>query len=95
MDAMHGVAITGAMPREYDGILTPEAISFVAHLARMFTPRVTELLARRNSVQVSFIPRLAAPQSAPGRRSTCSQSTCSWLPSALHLLVALKSLKKR
>ena len=47
MGAQRGVAITGAMPREYEGILTPEALSFVAHLARMFTPRVTELLARR------------------------------------------------
>ena len=51
MDAQHGVAITGAMPREYEDILTPESLSFVAHLARMFTPRVTELLARRCTVQ--------------------------------------------
>ena len=51
MDAQRGVAITGAMPREYEDILTPECLSFVAHLARMFTPRVTELLARRRTVQ--------------------------------------------
>ena len=43
---LRGVAITGRMPHEYDSMLTPEAISFVAHLARMYTPRVTELLNR-------------------------------------------------
>ena len=45
-DHLRGVAITGRMPQEYDSILTPEAISFVAHLARMYTPRVNELLNR-------------------------------------------------
>ena len=43
---LRGVAITGRMPQEYDSILTPECISFVAHLARMYTPRVNELLNR-------------------------------------------------
>ncbi|CAK0786075.1 hypothetical protein CVIRNUC_009288 [Coccomyxa viridis] len=48
---LRGVAITGRMPHEYNSMLTPEAISFVAHLARMYTPRVTELLNRRKVVQ--------------------------------------------
>jgi hypothetical protein len=43
---LRGVAITGRMPHDYDSVLTPEAISFVAHLARMYTPRVNELLNR-------------------------------------------------
>ena len=47
---LRGVAITGRMPHEYDSMLTPEAISFVAHLARMYTPRVTELLNRYGSL---------------------------------------------
>ena len=46
---LRGVAITGRMPHEYDSMLTPEAISFVAHLARMYTPRVTDVLNRYNS----------------------------------------------
>lgn len=43
---LRGVAITGRMPQEYNSILTPECISFVAHLARLYTPRVNELLNR-------------------------------------------------
>ena len=50
---LRGVAITGRMPHEYDSMLTPEAVSFVAHLARMYTPRVTELLNRYSSLSGS------------------------------------------
>lgn len=53
-NSLRGVSITGSLPPEYEGILTPEALSFVAHLARMFTPRVSELLARRQAVQKRF-----------------------------------------
>ena len=59
-DHLRGVAITGRMPHVYDSMLTPEAISFVAHLARMYTPRVTELLNRYSSthlVQTSLLSR--------------------------------------
>ena len=51
-NSLKGVAITGPVTPEYEVVLTPEALSFVAHLARCFTPRVTELLKRRVAVQV-------------------------------------------
>jgi malate synthase len=50
-NSLRGVSITGQLSPEYETILTPEALSFVAHLARMYTPRVNELLARRKAVQ--------------------------------------------
>ena len=55
-NSLKGVAITGPITPEYEVILTPEALSFVAHLARCFTPRVTELLKRRVAVQVCIHP---------------------------------------
>ena len=39
-DATRGIALTGPVSREYEAVLTPEALSFVAHLARCYTPRV-------------------------------------------------------
>ncbi len=44
---METVTITGAMTPEFEQILTPEAIAFVATLARAFSDRRDELLARR------------------------------------------------
>src|SRR4051794_13831423 len=42
-----GVEIVGAMSADFESILTPEAIRFVAALHRQFNPRREELLARR------------------------------------------------
>lgn len=53
-NSLRGVSITGPLNPAYEGILTPEALSFIAHLARMYTPRVNELLARRQVVQKRF-----------------------------------------
>src|SRR5579863_722250 len=49
-----GVALSGAMRPGYEGVLTPDAVGFVADLARTFGPRVIELLARRRERQVRF-----------------------------------------
>lgn len=49
-----GVLIEGPMRPEYTRVLTPEALGFVADLARRFAPRVEELLARRRDVQARF-----------------------------------------
>jgi malate synthase len=42
--------ITGEIAPGYQEILTPEALSFVADLARTFTPTLEKLLARRKEV---------------------------------------------
>ncbi len=42
-----GVEITGSVTQEYAQILTPEALQFVAQLARQFDARRLELLSRR------------------------------------------------
>ncbi len=47
IQAILGVEIRGAMRPEYERILTPEALQFVALLQREFNPRREELLARR------------------------------------------------
>lgn len=47
MSTPNGVTITGPVLPGYDEILTPEALAFVADLARTFEPRRQELLARR------------------------------------------------
>jgi malate synthase len=46
-----GVTCTGAARPGYERVLTAEALSFVADLARRFGPRVAELLARRRERQ--------------------------------------------
>lgn len=38
----------------YETVLTPNALAFTAHLARLFTPRVQELLAKRAERQKAF-----------------------------------------
>ena len=42
-----GVEFTAPIPEEFAGILTPEAVAFVAMLSREFSGRVDELLAKR------------------------------------------------
>ena len=70
---LRGVAITGRMPQEYDSILTPEAISFVAHLARMYTPRVNELLNRWLSHASPTWAAAANLRNAQNLRDNCSR----------------------
>jgi malate synthase len=42
-----GIEFTAEVPDEFAGILTPEAVAFVAKLSREYRGRVVELLARR------------------------------------------------
>ncbi|KAL6771959.1 MAS1B [Auxenochlorella protothecoides x Auxenochlorella symbiontica] len=49
-----GVTVLGAYKPEFESILTEDALSFVASLARKYSSRVTELLARRKSIQAAF-----------------------------------------
>jgi malate synthase len=49
-----GVALSGPVRASYAAVLTPEALAFVADLARTFRPRVRELLARRVERQARF-----------------------------------------
>src|SRR4028118_35884 len=46
-----GIEITKEIPDEYREILSPEAVAFVARLAREFTPRVEERLQARQDRQ--------------------------------------------
>ncbi|MFN3325676.1 MAG: malate synthase A [Bryobacteraceae bacterium] len=50
-----GVDIFSPLPPEFAEILTPEAVAFVAALARKFEPRRQELLARRAERQKELI----------------------------------------
>jgi malate synthase len=49
-----GVSITGPVQAGDEAILSGDALTFVAGLARKFGPRVTELLARRRERQTHF-----------------------------------------
>ena len=50
--ATHGACqVRGALPAEFESILTREALDFVASMARRFTPRVHDLLAARDTRQ--------------------------------------------
>jgi malate synthase A len=56
-----GVAVLGRLRTGYDAVLTPDALAFVADLARTFAPRVTELLqARTRRTTLDFLPETAA-----------------------------------
>ena len=46
-----GVEFTAPIPDEFAGILTPEAVSFVAKLSREFGGRVGEILEKRKEFQ--------------------------------------------
>ena len=49
-----GLSPAGRDVAGYEAVLTDEALAFVALLAREFTPRVDELLARRRERQARF-----------------------------------------
>jgi malate synthase len=49
-----GIVILGAMPAAYEQILTPQAVAFVAKLARKFEGRRRELMAQRVRRQSEF-----------------------------------------
>jgi malate synthase len=49
-----GIAINGPMPAEYQSILTPQAVTFIAKLARKFEARRQELMAQRAQRQREF-----------------------------------------
>ena len=63
-----GCTVTGAMRPEFQEVLTPGALDFVAALARQFGPRVTELLARRVTRQTE-IDRGRLPDFLPETRA--------------------------
>jgi malate synthase len=42
-----GIELTAEVPEEFAGILTPEAVAFVAKLSREYRGRVHDLLAKR------------------------------------------------
>jgi malate synthase len=46
--------IRGALPAEFESILTREALDFIASITRRFTPRVQELLAAREARQAQL-----------------------------------------
>lgn len=48
---IEGIEVSGSVTEEFSQILTPEALSFVAALAREFESRRRELLARRQTIQ--------------------------------------------
>jgi malate synthase len=56
------------MPPEFASVLTPEALAFMASLARRFTPRVRQLLAARERRQ-SEIDAGQLPDFLPGTRN--------------------------
>ena len=49
-----GVTVTGPITPEYQAVLTPAALSFVARLQRAFNPRRLELLQRRAERQLKI-----------------------------------------
>ena len=65
-----GIRVKGPLKEGYDRILTDEALGFVAELARTYTGRVDEVLARRRDRQAARergeMPRFL-PQTAPIR----------------------------
>ena len=50
----HGVVMVGRVPQPYFEILTPQALAFLAKLARKFEPRRRELIAARARRQAEF-----------------------------------------
>src|SRR5688572_29624533 len=65
---VQALEVLGPWQAEYESVLTPPALAFVADLAARFTSRVEELLARRAQVQArydagerpDFLPETAA-----------------------------------
>jgi len=70
--------IRGALPAEFEPILTREALDFVASIARRFNPRVQELLAAREQRQQAldagtlpdFLPETASIRAGDWRTAT-------------------------
>ena len=54
MDFADGIDLRGALDERYTSILTPDAMSFVASLERLYRIQRRELLSRRASRQVRF-----------------------------------------
>ena len=71
-----GVNITGEFTPEYEALLSPEVVSFLADLARRFTTRRNELLEAREARQAAidggqlpdFLPETAAIRDDPSWR---------------------------
>ena len=53
-DQLRDVEVRAPVPKAYKTILTPEALVFLAYIARRHTPRVEQLLARRRIVQAKY-----------------------------------------
>ena len=54
MTLPQGIEVTGSITPDFESILTPEALGFIAKLHRAFEPRRQELLARRAARQKEF-----------------------------------------
>ena len=69
---LEGIDITGTMCSQYDQILTPEALQFIAHLHRRFNGRRLELLRLRDlrtiAIQKGEMPQFL-PETAPIREA--------------------------
>ncbi|HEU5338899.1 MAG TPA: malate synthase A [Sulfuricaulis sp.] len=63
-----GVTVQAKIPDEYTGILTPDALDFIANLARTFEPERRQLLARRMARQLQ-LDRGIKPDFLPETRS--------------------------
>jgi malate synthase len=74
-----GVAVRGPVRPGYERVLTPDALAFVAGLARAFEPRVAELLARRRERQA----RLDVGESFDFLRDTGAIRAADWAVSPL------------
>jgi malate synthase len=67
VQSSQGIEIIGNCPAEYETILTPEALAFVAKLTRAFRPRRNELLQKRverqqqidSGIMPDFLPETA------------------------------------
>ena len=84
IDTGPGIEIRGPLRSAYDTVLTPEALSFVAGLAREFTDRVSALLAAREERRQALAAgrRLCFLEETAGTRDAAW--TVSPLPADLH-----------
>ena len=80
----------GVVTGDYATILTPEALAFVASLARRHTDTVHELLARRKAVQARYDAG-GRPHFLPQTKHVCSLSVLVWTPRACAYLVTVPS----
>jgi len=75
--------ITGPMHAGFEEILTPEAMGFVAELARRFTPRIEELLERRRERQQAIDAGVRPDFLAETRQVRESDWTIAGIPADL------------